>query len=122
MGLVRGHLIQQAAPWQEQLYRNYSNKIFLSTFLKISLGNQCQHFISKMARKLLLVSHLRAHCMVSPPEVSGISRLDLRTQPFKYKIEQNLKYQHIIHSVQQAGKGSGKDGAFTVCTERTYRR
>lgn len=38
VGLFRGHLVQQAGPWQKQLYRNYSNKNFSSPFLKISLG------------------------------------------------------------------------------------
>lgn len=65
-------------------------------------------------------SPLRAHCTVSPPEAPAISWLELRTQPFKYNMEKkNLKYQHIIHSMQQAWKGSGRDGAFIVSTERT---
>lgn len=114
-----GHLVQQAAPRQKQLYQNDSDKNFSSPFLKISLGNQYQRLVTQMARNLLLASHLRAYCMVSPPEAAGVSRLELRTQPFKYKFEQNLKYQCIIHSMQQAWKGSKKDGAFIVFTERT---
>lgn len=65
------------------------------------------------------VSHPRAHYTASPAEVSGIGWLELRTQPFKYKILKSLKYQYIVHSMQQAWKGSGKDGAFMVSTERT---
>lgn len=75
---------------------------FSSPFLKICLGIQHQHLAPQASRQLLLVSNVRAHCMVSPPEAAGFSRLELRTQPFKYKIEQNLNYQRIMRSVQQA--------------------
>lgn len=92
---------------------------FLKPFPKNLPWHQCQHLVTQTARRLLLVSHLRTHCIISPPEAAGISRWELRTQPFEYKIEQNLKYQYIIHSMQQAWKGSGKDEAFMVFTERT---
>lgn len=64
----------------------------------------------------------KAFAGVSPLQVAGINRLELRAQSFEYKIEQNLKHWHIIQFMQQTRKGSGKDGAFIVFTERTLRR
>lgn len=85
---------------------------FSSSFLKISLHNQCQHFVTQMSRKLLLASH--------PQQRAGFSKLEVRTlEPLEYKIDQNLKYQCMICSVQQTWNGTGKDRAFTVFTERT---
>lgn len=51
--------------------------------------------------------------------MAGFSKLEVRTQPSEYKMDQNLKYQCMICSVQQAWNGTGKDRAVTVFIVRT---